>query len=250
MDRYRAQEYDTEEQPWDPISAVTSALVGDVSSMAMAIGDIPKEWYKVAKKSSSGQANAKGEAPVNEAASVTTQETLPSLTSDTTSTSKQPATTLTPPASSDSGSALVPSASAQSQSTKRPEPKRSGSSQGFDVEAALGASLETGKGVGRLVETGVKTPMNFCLGLAKGFRNAPLLYNDDTVRKQEKVTGLASGLMLAGKEFGFGLFDGVTGMVTQPMRGAEKEGMSGLIKGFGKGIGGLMLKPVAGESFL
>lgn len=38
-------------------------------------------------------------------------------------------------------------------------------------------------------------------------------------------------------------------MVTQPMRGAEKEGAAGLLKGIGKGIGGLILKPNAGEYF-
>ena len=32
------------------------------------------------------------------------------------------------------------------------------------------------------------------------------------------------------------------------MRGAEKEGAAGLIKGIGKGIGGLILKPGAGQS--
>lgn len=85
------------------------------------------------------------------------------------------------------------------------------------------------------------------MGLAKGFRNAPRLYNDQTVRKQEKVTGLASGVMVAGKEFGLGLFDGITGLVTQPLQGAEKEGAKGLIKGIGKGIGGIVLKPSAGE---
>jgi hypothetical protein len=30
------------------------------------------------------------------------------------------------------------------------------------------------------------------------------------------------------------------------MRGAEKEGAAGLLKGIGKGIGGLVLKPGAG----
>lgn len=252
MTRYRAHEYDTEEQPWDPISAVISALVGDVSSMAMAIGDIPKEWYKVAKKSGKGTdtanaAEASAAADSHDVASETTQETLPSLTSDNTS-------TLSPSGTADSATtenrpqALSGTSrgSPDPKSPDRPDHRRQGS--GFDLEAALGASLETGKGVSRFVETGVKTPMNFCMGLAKGFRNAPKLYNDETVRKQEKVTGLASGLMLAGKEFGLGLFDGVTGLVTQPMRGAEKEGVQGLIKGFGKGIGGVMLKPVAGES--
>lgn len=43
------------------------------------------------------------------------------------------------------------------------------------------------------------------------------------------------------------MYDGITGFVTQPIDGAKKEGVAGLIKGFGKGIGGLMLKPTAGK---
>ena len=38
-------------------------------------------------------------------------------------------------------------------------------------------------------------------------------------------------------------------MVTQPLEGAKKEGVAGLIKGFGKGIGGVVLKPGAGKHF-
>lgn len=106
--------------------------------------------------------------------------------------------------------------------------------------------LDASRNVGRFVDTGMKMPMNVCLGLARGFRNAPRLYNDDTVRPQEKVTDFASGLRVATKEFGFGLFDGISGLVTQPMRGAEKEGAMGLLKGFAKGIGGVALKPAAG----
>lgn len=89
--------------------------------------------------------------------------------------------------------------------------------------------------------------MNFCLGLAKGFRNVPRLYNDDTVRTVEKVTDFNSGVRVASKELGYGLYDGISGLVTQPMRGAQKEGAAGLLKGFGKGIGGLIAKPAAGE---
>lgn len=90
--------------------------------------------------------------------------------------------------------------------------------------------------------------MNFCLGLAKGFRNAPRLYNDDTVRQPEKVTDLGSGIKVASKEFGYGLFDGISGLVTQPMRAVEKEGPGGFVKGFAKGIGGIVMKPAAGKS--
>jgi hypothetical protein len=46
------------------------------------------------------------------------------------------------------------------------------------------------------------------------------------------------------------MFDGISGLVTQPLRGAEKEGTAGLIKGIGKGVAGLILKPGAGTSFL
>jgi len=45
----------------------------------------------------------------------------------------------------------------------------------------------------------MKSPMDFTLGIARGFHNAPKLYGDDTVRPQEKVTDFQSGLKAAGK---------------------------------------------------
>lgn len=112
------------------------------------------------------------------------------------------------------------------------------------IENAIGA----GKGISRIVGAGLKSPMDFTLGLARGFHNAPKLYGDDTVRPQEKVTDFQSGLKAAGREFRYGMFDGITGLVTQPLRGAEKEGTAGLLKGIGKGIAGVVLKPGAGMS--
>jgi hypothetical protein len=55
------------------------------------------------------------------------------------------------------------------------------------------------KGVARIVSAGLKSPMDFSLGIARGFHNAPKLYGDDTVRPQAKVTDLQSGLKAAGK---------------------------------------------------
>lgn len=115
-------------------------------------------------------------------------------------------------------------------------------------EVNLEAAIDAGRGVSRVVTTSVKSPMNFCLGLARGFRNIPKLYNDDTIRPVDKVTDISSGFKVAGKEFGFGLYDGISGLVTQPIKGAQKDGTAGFIKGFGKGIGGLMAKPAAGKS--
>jgi len=48
------------------------------------------------------------------------------------------------------------------------------------------------------------------------------------------------------QEFGHGVYDGVTGLVSQPVMGAKKEGVSGFFKGFAKGVAGAVLKPGAG----
>jgi hypothetical protein len=90
--------------------------------------------------------------------------------------------------------------------------------------------------------------MDISVGLTKGFHNFPKLWGDDTVRPQEKVSDFKSGVMAVGKEFGYGWYDGVTGLVTQPWRGAQKEGPSGFLKGVGKGLGGFATKPFAGFS--
>ena len=65
----------------------------------------------------------------------------------------------------------------------------------ISLEAALGA----GKGIGRIVGAGLKSPMDFTLGLARGFHNAPKLYGDESVRQADKITGIQSGLKAAGK---------------------------------------------------
>lgn len=65
----------------------------------------------------------------------------------------------------------------------------------ISLEAALGA----GKGIGRIVGAGLKSPMDFTLNLARGFHNAPKLYGDESVRQPDKITGFHSGLKAAGK---------------------------------------------------
>ena len=45
-----------------------------------------------------------------------------------------------------------------------------------------------------------------------------------------------------------GVYDGVSGVVSAPLRGAEKAGAEGFAKGVGKGLLGLVVKPVVGLS--
>jgi hypothetical protein len=45
-----------------------------------------------------------------------------------------------------------------------------------------------------------------------------------------------------------GVFEGVAGVVQAPIRGAEKNGLEGFAKGIGKGLLGLLVKPMIGLS--
>ena len=65
----------------------------------------------------------------------------------------------------------------------------------MSLEAAMGA----GRSIKQIVGAGLKSPMDFTLGIARGFHNAPKLYGDESVRQADKVTDLQSGLKAAGK---------------------------------------------------
>jgi hypothetical protein len=103
----------------------------------------------------------------------------------------------------------------------------------------------TGKGLSKIIGVGLKSPLDFTMALTKGFHNVPRLYGEE-VRQVDRITGVQSGLRTAGKEFGRGMFEGITGLVTQPVQGARKEGAAGFLKGFGRGIAGIVVKPAAG----
>jgi hypothetical protein len=56
--------------------------------------------------------------------------------------------------------------------------------------------------------------------------------------------GLGSGV----QKLITGFLEGVTGVVKAPIRGAEKKGLEGFAKGIGKGLLGLLVKPIIGIS--
>lgn len=80
--------------------------------------------------------------------------------------------------------------------------------------------------------------MDISNNLTRGLHNMPKMWGDDTVRPQERVTDFRSGMKAVGREFGFGFYDGLGGLVTQPWKGAREEGVGGFFKGVGKGVGG------------
>ena len=57
---------------------------------------------------------------------------------------------------------------------------------------------------------------------------------------------MGQGITYGMYDFGKGLFDGVTGLVTRPVEGARQEGLGGFFKGVGRGLTGIVVKPIAG----
>ncbi|KAL5966357.1 Vacuolar protein sorting-associated protein 13C [Taenia solium] len=67
-------------------------------------------------------------------------------------------------------------------------------------------------------------------------------------RRREEMTrtpdNFGAGMARGGK--GLGVVGGVTGIITQPISGARKEGVEGFFKGLGKGLIGTVARPVSG----
>ena len=269
----RAREYETDVGAWDPVTGGTQALVGTISSMMMGVADLPIETLKALKVHPDAtklkhKPELTGEASSSSSTKLFTdgQSSSPLQESETNATSGGESTKSSSKANStfnlqESMNQLnnntTPSFVSRGRADllkKGDETKAGNSSSSGAVRSQygkdvlirqVGTAIDTGKGIKRIVGAGVKSPMDFSMGLARGFHNAPRLYGDSTVRQTEAVTDLKSGIKVASKEFGYGLFDGITGVFTQPVQGARQEGVAGFVKGMGKGFGGIMIKPVA-----
>ncbi|KAJ4304126.1 hypothetical protein N0V88_001736 [Collariella sp. IMI 366227] len=104
---------------------------------------------------------------------------------------------------------------------------------------------QVGRGARKSASALARTPVDLSLALAQGFHNAPRLYGDDTVRRPTRVTGIRSGLRAARHEFAYGIYDGWTGVIRLPVRGARNDGVRGFISGVGMGLTGFVLKDIA-----
>ncbi|XP_062855375.1 vacuolar protein sorting-associated protein 13A isoform X2 [Trichomycterus rosablanca] len=62
----------------------------------------------------------------------------------------------------------------------------------------------------------------------------------------KQPSGLKDGLTRGGKGLVSGFVSGITGIVTKPIKGAQKEGAAGFFKGFGKGLVGAVTRPTGG----
>ncbi|GCB65825.1 hypothetical protein scyTo_0004865, partial [Scyliorhinus torazame] len=59
-------------------------------------------------------------------------------------------------------------------------------------------------------------------------------------------SGIKEGIARGGKGLVSGFVSGITGIVTKPIKGAQKEGTAGFFKGIGKGLVGAVARPTGG----
>lgn len=268
---FRPQEHYTDEGPWDPVSGGAAACYRAFSGMAMGLAEVPSETLKglhipmgssrqqsqesvstILRKGESSHGGGRLAPPTWPEQSQTSlnnvQESLPRVPSPP-SFGRGPFRPTANIGSSSMSDGSQSQLSLKQDDEARPSRVRSRnneSSRGKDHDLLRQTGAHTSKGFGRFAKAFVQTPMDVSVGLTKGFHNFPKLWGDDTVRPQEQVRDFKSGAIAAGKEFGFGWYDGVTGLVTQPWNGARKEGAGGFVKGIGKGVAGFATKPFAG----
>jgi hypothetical protein len=121
--------------------------------------------------------------------------------------------------------------------------KSSRSEDGTKTRKVAAASA---KSLGMFAPTAIKgAAADIPYAIAEGLRTMPRYYHDK-VRDHGSVVDIQSGAIVAGKTFAWGLYDGLSGVVTLPYAGAKKEGYVGAAKGFGKGIASLVTKSGAG----
>ncbi|KAH7378899.1 hypothetical protein BKA64DRAFT_736571 [Cadophora sp. MPI-SDFR-AT-0126] len=109
------------------------------------------------------------------------------------------------------------------------------------LSAAGAAGKAVGKSFGKVGMTVAKTAVDLPLAFADGLHNVPALYGDKP-RDHGPVTGWKSGGVVGVKNFGMGMYDGYSGLFTQPYKGAKEGGAKGFVKGIGKGTAGFLTK--------
>ncbi|KIM93473.1 hypothetical protein OIDMADRAFT_65034, partial [Oidiodendron maius Zn] len=281
---HRAREYQVEEGPWDPVSGVASTLLGTFGSLMMGVADIPVEaFHSIKTRIDEAKGHRESLVPLarQQTQELTSTVSLPVTKSDepkynhisppalpqddlgtgiqgkvivSHSNSNTHVKLTSAQFSSDTGPADLKSEKTTSPtepltSTTSNHPSIASNSTGSPrSEYRMGAG-EKGRirerDVAHVAEAILKFPMDLSSSIAQGFHNAPKLYGDRTVRRTDNITGLNSGVKAAGKDLIFGFYDGVSGLIAQPVRGAKENGFAGLLSGVVKGVGGLLLKPTA-----
>lgn len=80
---------------------------------------------------------------------------------------------------------------------------------------------------------------------------AKLTLDEDYQLERQKVAKrqarhAGQGILFAARDVGKGFLDGVSGLVMNPIKGAQRDGFGGFVKGVGTGMLGVVTKPLVG----
>lgn len=110
---------------------------------------------------------------------------------------------------------------------------------------ALTAAGASAKSFGMIVPKVAMSMVDVPLAFTEGLRVLPGRLGTN-VRDTGTVTDATSGLAVAGKTLTWGLADGLSDLVMEPVRGGIKEGPVGVVKGVGRGLVSAVAKTGAG----
>ncbi|KAI3574588.1 hypothetical protein IWW34DRAFT_884373 [Fusarium oxysporum f. sp. albedinis] len=97
----------------------------------------------------------------------------------------------------------------------------------------------TGRFAVDVTKASLKAPVALFYNVANGFHNYPSYsFGATEVRRRGEITGLGSGLRVAGEEFVLGFWDAFSGLVMKPYESTKDEGARGFSKGVLRGARG------------
>ena len=197
---YDTKPFDIELRRWDPVTGLTSSLIGTSAGMVGSAVDIFAKPVQAYHRPSTSRASSLPGSPRR------------SITDDDALYGRSAALDLPSPTPTGGGP--------PSQSTNH-----------FG-KAAKGSV----KGIGGFFKHATKGMyLDMPLAVAEGMRNAPQLYGGE-VYNPGAITDWKSGGIAAGKNFTHGIIEGLGGVVTTPMREGKKNGAAGYAKGTGVGL--------------
>jgi Vacuolar sorting-associated protein 13, N-terminal/Vacuolar-sorting-associated 13 protein C-terminal/N-terminal region of Chorein or VPS13/SHR-binding domain of vacuolar-sorting associated protein 13/UBA/TS-N domain len=133
------------------------------------------------------------------------------------------------------------------------EPGRAKGSAEFLASVGRGSRSMLANTVGGLVGSIGGIPKAVSSGLETAVGDRQYLAERERIRSHQFSGGLrplsstpAQGMATGAMSFAHGISSGVTGIFTDPVRGAQRGGAAGFFKGVGKGLVGGIVKPVAG----
>ncbi|KAK4239848.1 sterol 3-beta-glucosyltransferase [Achaetomium macrosporum] len=221
----RHTEWNDFEGPGEPLTGVAGSLMTSVGGIFGGIGGVPYRIGKFAKKRREKKKQKRGK---------------DAGADDDSGGSKQK-----PGASKPDGNPSQQNGNVPQIETTTTHAIDHGALSRTATDPAEEVVRQVGRGAAKTAAALARTPVDLLVALVQGFHNAPRLYGDDTVRRPTRVTGIRSGLRAARREFVYGIYDGWTGVVRLPVRGAREDGLRGLISGVGMGLTGFILKDIA-----